>query len=156
MPTFAGRPSTMSSTMPLELPQNPKILWLDSKDSTYRSCNSTNSLIHNRFWCGIRFKNPVAICSDFPSEAMLWIKEVEMVDSLEQLKSSRSASGKNFPNFEMLDAKIASALNKNHPEVTIQEEGQPRGAENPERGSVSTRKRDRFHDLRLLLSDWRS
>ena len=27
-------------------------------------------------------------------------------------KSSRSASGKNFPNFEMLDAKIASALNK--------------------------------------------
>ena len=40
------------------------------------------------------------------------IKEVEMVDSLEELKSSRSVSGKNFPNFEMLDAKIASALNK--------------------------------------------
>ena len=35
-----------------------------------------------------------------------------MVDSLEELKSSRSASGKNFPNFEMLDAKIASAPNK--------------------------------------------
>ena len=40
------------------------------------------------------------------------IKEVEMVDSLEELKSSRSVSGKIFPNFEMLDAKIASALNK--------------------------------------------
>ena len=26
----------------------------------------------------------------------------------EKLKSSRSVSGKNFPNFEMLDAKIAS------------------------------------------------
>ena len=39
---------------------------------------------------------------------MLWI----MVDSLEELKSSRSVSGKNFPNFEMLDARIASALNK--------------------------------------------
>ena len=51
-------------------------------------------------------------CSDFPSEAMLWIKEVEMVDSLEELKSSRSVYGKDFPNFEMLDAKIASALNK--------------------------------------------
>ena len=51
-------------------------------------------------------------CSDFPSEAMLWIKEVEMVDSFGELKSSRSVSGKNFPNFEMLDAKIASALNK--------------------------------------------
>ena len=43
---------------------------------------------------------------------MLWIKEVEMVDSVEELKSSRSVSEKNFPNFEMLDAKIASALNK--------------------------------------------
>ena len=43
---------------------------------------------------------------------MLWIKVVEMVDSLDELKSSRSVAGKKFPNFEMLDAKIASALNK--------------------------------------------
>ena len=43
---------------------------------------------------------------------MLWIKELEMVDSMDELKSSRSVAGKNFPNFEMLDAKIASALNK--------------------------------------------
>ena len=43
---------------------------------------------------------------------MLWIKEVEMVDALEEIKSSRSVSGKIFPNSEMLDAKIASALNK--------------------------------------------
>ena len=35
-----------------------------------------------------------------------------MVDSLDKLKSLRSIAGKNFPNFEMLDAKIASALNK--------------------------------------------
>ena len=35
-----------------------------------------------------------------------------MVDSVDELKSSRSAIGKDFPNFEMLDAKIASALNK--------------------------------------------
>ena len=35
-----------------------------------------------------------------------------MVDSLDELKSSRSVCGKNFPNFEMLDAKITSALNK--------------------------------------------
>ena len=43
---------------------------------------------------------------------MLWIKEVETVDSIEELKSSRSVCGKDFPNFEMLDAKIVSALNK--------------------------------------------
>ena len=35
-----------------------------------------------------------------------------MVDSLNELKSSRSIAGKEFPNFEMLDARIASALNK--------------------------------------------
>ena len=51
-------------------------------------------------------------CSDFPSEAMLWTKEVEMVDSMEDLKSSRSVAGKDFQNFEMLDAKIAFVLNK--------------------------------------------
>ena len=37
---------------------------------------------------------------------MLWIKEVEMGDSMEELKSSRSVAGNKFPNFEMLDAKI--------------------------------------------------
>ena len=35
-----------------------------------------------------------------------------MVDSLEELTSSRAIAGKNFPNFEMLDARIAFALNK--------------------------------------------
>ena len=43
---------------------------------------------------------------------MFWIKEVEMVDSMEEVKSSRSTVEKNFPNFEVLDAKLASALNK--------------------------------------------
>ena len=59
----------------------------------------------------LRFTNQATTCSDFPSDAMLWIKEVE-VDSLDELKSSRSVCGKDFPNFEMSDAKIASALNK--------------------------------------------
>ena len=35
-----------------------------------------------------------------------------MVDSVDGLKSSRSIAGNIFPNFELLDAKIASALNK--------------------------------------------
>ena len=48
----------------------------------------------------------------FPSEAMLWMKEVEMVDSVDDFKSSRSIMGNHFPKFEMLDARIASALNK--------------------------------------------
>ena len=59
-----------------------------------------------------RFKTQVSSCSDFPSEAVLWIKEVEVVDSVDELKSSRSTEGKDFQNFELLDARIASALNK--------------------------------------------
>ena len=46
----------------------------------------------------IRFKTEVCTCSQFPTEAMQRIKEVEMVDSM--------------PKFEVLDARIASALNK--------------------------------------------
>ena len=42
---------------------------------------------------------------------MLWIKEVELVDSVDDLKYSCSVKGIHMPNFEVLDAKIASALN---------------------------------------------
>ena len=41
---------------------------------------------------------------------MLWIKEVEMVESVEELLSSRSIEGKDFPNFEMLDALMIQFL----------------------------------------------
>ena len=41
---------------------------------------------------------------------MLWIKEVEMVESVDDLKSSCSVRGIRTPDFEVLDAKIASAL----------------------------------------------
>ena len=43
---------------------------------------------------------------------MLWIKEVELVDSVDELRSSSSIRGIPMPNFEVLDARIASALNK--------------------------------------------
>ena len=43
---------------------------------------------------------------------MLWIKEVEMVHSVDGLKSSSSIRGISMPDFEVLDAKIASALNR--------------------------------------------
>ena len=43
---------------------------------------------------------------------MQWIKEVEMVNSVDDLKSSSSTRGIPMPNFEVLDARIVSALNK--------------------------------------------
>ena len=60
----------------------------------------------------IRFKTEVCTCSQFPTEAMQWIKEVELVDSVDDLKSSSSTRGISMPKFEVLDARIASALNK--------------------------------------------
>ena len=60
----------------------------------------------------IRFKTEVCTCSQFPTEAMQWIKEVELVDSVDELISSSSIRGISMPNFEVLDARIASALNK--------------------------------------------
>ena len=62
--------------------------------------------------CEGRFKTEVCTCSQFPTEAMLWIKEVELVDSVDDLKSSYSVRGIQMPNFEVPDAKIASALNR--------------------------------------------
>ena len=60
----------------------------------------------------IRFKTEVCTCSQFPTEAMQWIKEVEMVDSVDDLKSSSSIRGISMPDFEVLNARIASALKK--------------------------------------------
>ena len=60
----------------------------------------------------IRFKTEVCTCSQFPAEALLWITEVELVDSVNDLKSSCSVRGIQMPNFEVLDARIASALSR--------------------------------------------
>ena len=60
----------------------------------------------------IRFKIEVCTCSQFPTEAMQWIKEVELVDSVDNLRSSSSIRSIPMPDFEVLDARIASALNK--------------------------------------------
>ena len=86
--------------MPVEFPQNSMDGQQRQQISELQFDKFPNP--HSFFVWKIRFKNEVTTCSDFPSEAMLWIKEVE----------TRSACGKNFPKFEMLVANIASALNK--------------------------------------------
>ena len=76
-------------------------------------CLSTNSPTSPtfQFW-KVRFKTEVCASSGSPSEAMLWFKEVKILDTIDDLKSSRSVQEHRFPNFEMLDVKIASALNE--------------------------------------------
>ena len=77
-----------------------------------------------------RFKTQVSKVSDFQSAALFWIQKVEMVDSLDEVKSSPSVFGQDFPDFEVLDAKIALALNKIIQNSQFKKkEGQLRGAE---------------------------
>ena len=47
----------------------------------------------------IRFNTEVCTCSQFPTEAMQWIKEVELVDSVDELRSSSSIRGISMPKF---------------------------------------------------------
>ena len=60
----------------------------------------------------MRFKTEVCTCSQFPTEAMQWIKEVEMVDSVDDFKSSSSIRGITMPNFWCEDCFSAE---QNHP-----------------------------------------
>ena len=75
---------------------------------------------------------------------MHWIKEVEMVDSVDDLKSLCSVRGIRMPDFEVLDAKIASALNRIIHLYPLQEKGQSGGTKGPEAGPFS------FAEDRLL------
>ena len=60
----------------------------------------------------IRFKTEVCTCSQFPTEAMHWIKEVETADSVDDLKIFVVCKVTSNAKFEVLDARIASALNR--------------------------------------------
>ena len=122
MPMSARRPSTifLTSGRPTEF------YGLYSKDYRYRCFSSINS-----------------------HTFIIFVLE-EMVDSVDELKSSRSTQGKDFPNFEILDARIASALNKiiqnSHfkKKDTLEEQ-------NAQQRIGFFKKTGRLHDLRLLL-----
>ena len=102
----------------------------------------------------IRFKTEVRPCSKFHTEAMHWIKEVEMVDSVDDLKSSRSMRGTHGPDFEVFDARIASALNRiihnSHFKRRVSLEEQKA----PKRGPFPSRQADCLLDLRVLPGHW--
>ena len=63
--------------------------------------------------CEIIFKTEVCAKFAFLHITMHWIKEVETAKSIDDLITSRSITGrKDFPDYDMLDAMIASALKK--------------------------------------------
>ena len=59
------------------------------------------------------FRAEVCLKTANPQVIMLWIKEVEIAKSIDELKTSRSIVGRtDFLDFDMLGAMIASALTK--------------------------------------------
>ena len=154
MPTFARRPSTMSSQLLVEIPQNSIF---GQQRQQISELQFDKFLTLSTFFCWkMRFKSQVTTCCDFPSGAMLWIKEVVMVHSLDELKFSRSIAGKNHLKLEMLDAIIVSSLFKIIQHYHFKKKVSLEEQKRPERGLVSARKTDHLHDLRLLSSYWRS
>ena len=83
-----------------------------NNDCRFLISTLTSSLHQQPLLKKIRCETEVYTCSQFPTEAMQWIKEVELVDSMDDLKFSLSILGISMPNFEVLDARIASALKK--------------------------------------------
>ena len=78
----------MSSVMPVDIPQNSMVgqQRLQTSETQFDKLPTPSSFL---FW-KIVFKNQVTTCSDFASEAMFWVNEVDMVDSVDDLKPSRS------------------------------------------------------------------
>ena len=61
----------------------------------------------------LNFRTVVCMPTAEPQVTMLWIKEVEVAESVDEIVTSRSITGQhNFPDFDMLDSMIASALKK--------------------------------------------
>ena len=63
--------------------------------------------------CKVNFKTEVCPKSADPQLTMQWIKEVEIAKSSDDLMTSRSITGRtDFPDYDVLDAMIVSALKK--------------------------------------------
>ena len=102
----------------------------------------------------IRFKTEECTCSQFPTEAILWIKEVEMVESVDDLKSSRSIRGTLGPDSELLDARIASALNRIIQNTRFKKKVSLEEMQAQKEHRFLRGKTDSVLDLRMLLGHW--
>ena len=100
----------------------------------------------------VNFKTEVCANSAVPHITAHWIKEVEIAKSIDDLLTSQSITGRrDFTDDEMLDAKMASPLQK-----IITSVSKCRRASCSERRPILTRKAECSHDLRTLSGHWSS
>ena len=102
----------------------------------------------------IRFKTEECTCSQFSTEPVLWIKEVEMVESVDDLKSSRSIRRTLGPDSELLDTRIASALNKIIQNTRFKKKVSLEEMKAQKEHRFLRGKTDSILDLRMLLGHW--
>ena len=89
-----------------------RILWLDSKDFRYRRFFFLipHSIINHAL--EHKIQNQVITCSDFPWRQCHGSKNCGWSIHRMKLHPREQLMERHFPNFEMLDARTASALNK--------------------------------------------
>ena len=132
-----------------------RIVEQTNKDFRFRNFTLTKFPTPTTFVCWeIRFKTEVCTCLNFLTEAMLWIKEVEPVEPMDDLKSSCSIRGIQMPNFELLDTRIASALNKITQNTRFQKKVSVDEQKAQKRGPFPSWKTNRLRDLRALPGHW--
>ena len=123
-----------------------RIQWLDSKDSRFRNCSSTNSIIFG-------LEDTIQKSSDY----LFWFSigcnvtdqrsgDVWFIGGIEVFAISL---WKEFSKFRDAGREDCFCSEQDRQEFPIQEEGQSGRTESPKGWPVSTRK-DRLHDLRLL------
>ena len=133
-----------------------KELWRQTNnDCRFRTFISTNFPTPATFACWkMRFKTEVCTCSQFPTEAVQWIKEVEMVNFVDDLRSSSSIRGISMPKFEVLDARIASALNKIIHNSHFRRRISPEDQQAQKQDRFLRGRQDWLLDLRILPGHW--
>ena len=89
------------------------MVWWITRDFRSRKCILENSQTHRHFKArkSINIKTPVCAKSALPHITMHWIREVDISESMNDLVTSRSITGRqDFTDYDMLDAMIASVL----------------------------------------------
>ena len=100
-----------------------------------------------------RFKTEVCTCSQFPTEAMQCIKEVEMVDSVDEFRSSSSIRVFQCQILKYLMRGLLQRWSRSSINLTSKEE-QSGGTKGPEAGPFLSWQTDCLPDLRLLPGHW--
>ena len=90
----------------------------------------------------VNFRTEVCLRTADPQITMLWIKEVELAKTIDELVTLRSITGQhNLPDFDLLDAMIASALKQLlHTQANCRKKSKCRRAASSEGRPILTRK----------------